>query len=165
MFCRGRYFVIVNNLGGKNALSPTEVQFAAFVAGKLPATPPIPEMQALPRDGLVAGSTRLVRGAYGLQSVFTLGEGDILQLGRKLTATAGDYKAAAGTYTLVVATYADAAQAKRAFDYLQKNLDKYLKMVEQKPDRFVFQDYSKKFGVVTLAGRALQIKVKLAQKP
>jgi hypothetical protein len=165
MFCRSRYFVIVNNLGGRDALAPTEVQFATFIVGKLPATPPIPEMQALPREGLVAFSTRLVRGAYGLQAVFTLGEGDILQLGRNLTATAGDYKTAAGTCTLIVASYPDAAQARRAFDYVQKNLDKYLKVVEQKPDRFVFQDYSKKFGVVTLSGKALQIKVKLAQKP
>jgi hypothetical protein len=165
MFCRSRYFVIVNNVSGKEALAPVEEKFAAFVASKVPPRAPIPELDALPREGLVPGSTRLVRGAYGLQSVYTLGDGDILLLERKLTATSGDYRTPAGGYTLIVARYADPAQARRAFEHLQTNLDTYLKVIDQRPGRFVFEDYSKKFGLVTLSGRTLQIKVKLAQKP
>ena len=165
MFCRNRYFVIINNLSGKEALAPVQVKFASFVASKLPPPAPLADLRALPRQGLVPGSARLVRGAYGLQGVFTLGDGDILSLGRKLSAATGDYKTAAGTYTLIVASYADAAQAKRAFDHLRKNLDKYLKVLDQKPDRFLFEDYSKKYGVVSVVGKRLQAKVKLAQKP
>jgi hypothetical protein len=165
MFCRNRYFVIVNNLAGKEAFAPVQVKFASYIAAKLPAPSALADLQLLPRAGLVPGSARLVRGAYGLQSVFTLGDGDILMLERKLTAAAGNYKSATGDYTLIVASYADAAQAKRAFDHLQKTLDRYLKVVEQKPDRFVFEDYSKKYGVVTVTGRRLEAKVKLAQRP
>jgi hypothetical protein len=165
MFCRNRYFVIVNNLAGREALAPIEVKFASSIASKLPAGSPIVELQALPRAGLVPGSARLVRGAYGLQAVYTLGDGDILLLERKLTAASGNYKSATGDYTLIVATYTDAAQAKRAFDHLQKNLDRYLKVVDQKPDRFVFEDYAKKYGVVSVVGKRLEARVKLAQKP
>jgi hypothetical protein len=165
MFCRNRYFVIVNNLSGREALAPIEVRFASAIASKLPAASPMVELQALPRAGLVPGSARLVRGAYGLQAVYTLGEGDILLLERKLTAASGNYKSPRGDYTLIVATYTDAAQAKRAFDHLQKNLDRYLKVVDQKPDRFVFEDYAKKYGVVSVVGKRLEARVKLAQKP
>ncbi len=165
MFCRNRYFVIINNLSGKDALASVKVNFASFVAGKLPPASTPPDLQALPRAGLVPGSARLVRGAYGLQSVYTLGEGDILLLERKLSAVSGDYKTANGTYTLIVANYPDAARAKLAFDHLRQNLDRYLKVVDHKPDRFVFEDYSKKFGVVIRTGKRLEAKVKLAAKP
>ncbi len=157
--------MIVNNLSGKQALAPVQVGFATFIAGKLPPPVPLTDLQLLPREGLVPGSARLVRGAYGLQAVYTLGDGDILMLERKLTAASGDYKSAKGSYTLVVASYQDAAQAKRAFDHLRKNLDSYLKVVDQKPDRFVFQDYAKKFGVASVVGSRLEIRVKLPQKP
>jgi len=165
MLCRNRYFVIVNNLAGREALASVQVKFASYIAGKLPPPSPVGELQLLPREGLVPGSARLVRGAYGLQAVYTLGDGDILLLERKRSAASGDYKSAKGSYTLIVAGYADAAQAGRAFDHLQKNLDRYLKVVEQKPDRLVFEDYSKKYGVVTVVGRRLEARVKLAQKP
>lgn len=165
MFCRNRYFVIVNNLGGKEALAAVQVKFASYIASKLPPAVPLADLKILPREGLVPGSARLVRGAYGLQAVYTLGDGDILLLERKLTAATGDYKSATGNYTLIVARYSDAAQGRRAFDHLQKNLDRYLKIVDQKPDRFVFEDYSKNYGVVTVAGKRLEAKVKLAVKP
>ncbi len=165
MFCRNRYFVIVNNLSGKQALAPVEPKFASYIASKLPAGAPVTDLQMLPREGLVPGSARLVRGAYGLQSVYTLGDGDILLLERKRTAAAGDYKSRGSSHTLIVATYADGAQARRAFDHLQKNLDRYLKVVEQRPGRFVFEDYSKKYGVVRVRGNRLEARVKLAQKP
>jgi hypothetical protein len=164
-FCRNRYFVIVNNVSGKEALASVQPNFAAYIASKLPAGAAVTELQLLPRAGLVPGSARLVRGAYGLQAVYTLGDGDILLLERKRSAASADYKSATGAYTLIVASYADAAQANRAFDHLQKNLDRYLKIVDQKPGRFVFQDYSKKYGVVTVTGKRLEARVKLAARP
>ncbi len=165
MFCRNRYFVIINNLSGSEAVAPAKAAFAASVAAKLAPASPVAGLDALPRQGLIRGSARLVRGPYGLQSVFTLGEGDILQLERKVTATCGDYKTADGSYSLILASYPDAAHAKRAFDYLKKNLDQYLTIVDQRPDGFVFEDYAKKFGVAAVSGRTLQVKVKLGKRP
>jgi len=164
-FSRGRFFVVLNNLSGKEALAGDLVKFASYIASKLPPASPIVELQTLPREGMVPGSARLVRGAYGLQAVYTLGDGDILLLERKLTAATADYRSTNGAYTLILATYPDPAHAKRAFDHLQKNLDRYLKVVDQTPGRFVFEDYSKKYGVVSVVGRRLEARVKLAQKP
>jgi hypothetical protein len=165
MLMRNRYFIVVNNLSGSDALAAVQVKFASYIASKLPPASPIVELQTLPREGMVPGSARLVRGAYGLQAVYTLGEGDILLLERKLTAATADYTSPKGAYTLILATYSDPAQARRAFDYLKKNLDRYLKIIDQKPDRLVFEDYSKKYGFVSVVGKRLEARVKLAQRP
>jgi hypothetical protein len=165
MFLRNRYFTIVNNLGGKEALRPTMLRFASVVAGSMPAATPIPEVNVLPKRALVASSVRLLRGAYGLQAVYTLGDGDILQLGRTTTAVSGDYKDASGSYTLILADYPDAAAARKALAYLQSNLDKYSKITTKQDAGFVFQDYQKKFGVVRLVGKRLEIKVHLVKAP
>ena len=50
-----------------------------------------------------------------LQALYTLGDGDILQLGGTITAAAGDYKDAAGAITLIVADYPTPAAATAAF--------------------------------------------------
>ncbi len=165
MFCRSRYYVVVNNLSGSEALAAVQVKFATYIASQLPPASPIVELQTLPREGMVPGSARLVRGPYGLQAVYTLGDGDILLLERKLTAATADYRSPKGAYTLILATYPDPTHAKRAFDHLQQNLDRYLKIVDQRPGRFVFEDYSKKYGVVSLVGKRLEARVKLGQKP
>jgi hypothetical protein len=165
MFARAKFFVVVNNLSGNDALAAVQVKFASYIASQLPPASPIVEFRMLPREGMVPGSARLVRGAYGLQAVYTLGEGDILLLERKLTAATADYKSPTGAYTLILATYPGPAQARRAFEHLQKNLDRYLQVVDRKPNQFVFQDYSKKYGVVSLVGSRLEARVKLTQKP
>jgi hypothetical protein len=123
------------------------------------------EASILPKQGLLPATVRLLRGQYALQAVYTLGDGDILQLGRTITAASGDYTDASGTYTLIVATYPDAAAAKKALEHLRANLDTYLKMTSQDDRGFIFQDYAKKFGVARLAGRRLEIKVRLPKAP
>jgi hypothetical protein len=164
-FQRNRYYVIVNNLAGKDALRPAVVQFASAVAAALPPAVSVPELALLPRPGLVADSARLIRGPYGLQAVYTLGDGDILQLGRKVTAVAGNYKKPAGTSSLILVDYPDPASAGKALGYLQANLDKYLKITGKSAGGFVFQDYNKKFGAVRLTGKRLEIRVRLDKTP
>lgn len=165
MFQRHRHFVIVNNLGGAETVRAAMLQFGAAIAATLPATPAIRELTLLPKTGLAPASVRLLRGPYALQAVFTLGDGDILQLGRKITAVAGDYKSADGTWTEIVAEYPDAAAARKALAHLQANLDEYLKIVSKKDGGFVFQDYRKQFGSATLAGPRLEVRLKLQKPP
>jgi hypothetical protein len=165
MFQRNRYYTIVNNLGGKEAVRPAMVKFATAVASAMPAATPITQVSLLPKPGLVPSSVRLLRGPYGLQAVYTLGEGDILQLGGKVTAVSGDYKDASGSYTLIVADYPDVAAARKALAYFQANLDKYSKITAKQDAGFVFQDYQKKFGAVRLTGKRLEIKVHLVKAP
>jgi predicted metal-dependent hydrolase len=61
--------------------------------------------------------------------------------------------------------YPTAAAAKSAFASVQKNLDKYLKPVTATPGRLVFKDYENKFGVVSVAGPRLELRLHLAKEP
>ena len=165
MFVRDRYYVTINNLSGADQMQSALVAFGRAVAAKLPADRIPPELTALPAPGLVAGSERLVRGPFGLQSLYTLGDGDILLLGGKTAAVAADYNDAAGGRTLVLITYPDAASAGKAFANLRQNLDKYLKPITTTPAKLVFKDYENKFGVVTVGGRRLELTLHLSKPP
>jgi hypothetical protein len=165
MFQRHRYYVTINNLSGSDKMGPELLRFGSQVAAKLPAPVPASELKALPPAGLVPGSERLFRGPFGLQALYTLGDGDILQLGGRVTGAAADYKTAAGGYTLLLVDYPDAAAAKKAFAHLQQNLDQYLKPSEKTATRLVFKDYESKFGVATLTGRRLEIRLHLVTSP
>jgi hypothetical protein len=164
MFVRNRYYVTVNNLSGGEGMGPALVAFGSAVARALPADRP-PSSLGLSAHGQVPGSLRLVRGPFSLQSIYTLGDGDILQLGGKILGAAANYKDASGTYTLLVVPYPTPAAAKSAFASVQKNLDKYLKPVATAPARLVFKDYENKFGLVTLTGAKLEIRLHLGSEP
>ena len=161
IFKRDRYYVVIDNTTGNKAFQKTMLDFARHIAGRLPAE----ITQLLPKDGLIDSSLRLLRGPYGLQAIFTLGEGDILQLGRKITAVSGRYRDANGKYSLILADYPTAAAAEKAFDHLRTNLDKNLTVQEKSEGRLVFKDYDDKFGLLSVSGKRISIKVHLASPP
>ncbi len=166
MFQRGRYFVIIGNNGGRELLQPALVTFGAALATKMPPDSPVPALALLPKPNLVAGSERLIRGGFGLQGVFTLGDGDMLRLGGTLTAVAGDYAVPGQPpTTLIVAEYANPAAARAALQYVQGHLDRYLTVVSKGDARLVFQDFEKKYGVATVTGRRLEVRLHLAKAP
>ena len=71
MFVRERYFVTVNNLSGGDAPSAALVTFgSARSRPALPADRVPAELSLLPAAGRVPGSERLVRGPFGLQSIY-----------------------------------------------------------------------------------------------
>lgn len=163
---RHRYYLIVSNVSGTSATAPMLVKTAAEVATRLPADAPVPALDLLPKAGFVSGSERILRGGFGLQAIYTLGDGDILQLGGTITAVSGDYRdAALGPHTRIVAEYPTEGAASSAFKYVRANLDSYLKPVTTADARLVFQDYEKKFGAISVAGRRLTIVVHLLKPP
>jgi len=163
---RHRYYLVLNNTAGGAANAPILATAAQVMVAKMPADAPVPALALLPQAGLVPGSARLFRGPVGLQAVYTLGDGDILQLGGKITAVSGDYKdAAAGATTLVVAEYPSPGAAAAAFTHLKASLDRYLKATSSSDVRLVFQDYEKKFGLVTVTGRRLEVRLHLGTAP
>jgi hypothetical protein len=164
MFVRERYWVTINNLSGADSVAPLLVKFGGAVAGAMPPDR-VPSNLGLPAAGQVPGTFRLVRGPFGLQSVYTLGDGDILQMGGKVVGAAANYKDASGAYTLLLVPYPTPAAAKSAFASVQKNLDKYLKPLTTTPGRLVFKDYENKFGVVSLAGPKIDVRLHLAKEP
>jgi len=162
---RHRYYMVVYNTAGGAANAPMLVQAAQAIVPKMPADAQVPALTLLPPAGLVPGSARIIRGPVGLQALYTLGDGDILQLGGKITGAAGDYKDAGGAITLIVIDYPSPAAATAAFNHLKANLDTYLKPTSATASMLVFQDYEKKFGVASVNGKRLEIRLHLARQP
>ena len=119
----------------------------------------------LSAQGMVAGSERLVRGPFGLQSIYTLGEGDVLQLGGRIVGVAADVRDQGVERTRLVVVYPDGAAAARAFENLRQHLDSYLKPVTSRATRLVFRDFENKFGVATVNARTIELTFHLAKAP
>jgi hypothetical protein len=122
-------------------------------------------LERLPAEGQVPGSARLIRGPYALQSIVTLGEGDILRLGGRTTAVAADYRTEGGSWTLILVPYPDEAAAKASLAHLRRNLDSYLEVVRERAGGFVFKDFKSRFGEVRLTGSVLNVKLDLVRLP
>jgi hypothetical protein len=164
LFACDRYLVILNNTEGREQRQPEMLDFGADIVARLPQTPAFDPRQLLPAAGLVSGSERVIRGPYALQSVFTLGDNNILSLAPGQIAAAADYQRDGSGFSLLVCDYADETGARRALTYMTAHLDPYLKVLEQGP-RLVFQDYAGNFGMAEAVGKRLEIRVHLKQKP
>ena len=165
-FLRNRYYVIVANPRGKDALVPLLARFAQAVASRLPEGVVCDELAVLPEAGRVQGTMRIVRGPFGLQSIYTLGEGDVLRLQGKVTAFAADYLDGEGSsYKRIAATYPGKRSAAEAFRYLTGHLDPHLDVLQHEKNRLVFKDYAAKFGEVKRSGKRLDIRVGLTEMP
>ncbi len=165
LFVRERYFVTVNNLSGGDAPGADLVKFGRAVAAALPADRVPVELSRLPAQGAVPGSERLVRGPFGLQAIFTLGDGDVLQLGGKIVGVADDVRDAAGDRTRLVIVYPTDAAAAHAFANLRQHLDSYLTPVTSSATRLVFKDFENKFGLATVGARTIDLTLHLAKAP
>ena len=162
---RGRYYLVLSNTAGGAANAPALAKAAQAMVVRMPADAQVPALGLLRQPGLVPGSARLIRGPVGLQALYTLGDGDILQLGGRVTAVEGDYKDASGSSTLLLVDYPTPAAAAAAFTHLKANLDTYLKATSATDAKLVFQDYDKKFGVASVAARRLEVRLHLTKPP
>lgn len=166
MLQRNRYLVIINNLAGGSDLRPVLAAFGQAVARLLPRDAAVPLLKALPAQGQLPDTLRLVRGPYGLSPIFTFGEGNILSLGRTATAAVARYgDGAGGDFTRMRIDYPSETAAREAFRKLVAQLDPYLKVLKGSGTALVFADYSGKFGVVSRQGARLDIRVRLKQAP
>jgi hypothetical protein len=159
---KGRYFIQVDNLGEARASRAEAAALAnAFLAAVMDEPAPTP-LDALPAEGRVAGSERLIRGPCGLQPYFTFGEGDVLSLKGRVFGALAEYRTAAGgTLNRLVLPYPDEAAAAAALSHLKTNLDPYLKITAERSDGFDFVDFEAKRGSVTLSGPVLAILFKI----
>ncbi len=165
LFLRDRYFVIVNNPEGDDTIKAGMLYFARYISSRLPPGSPVKAISLLPTRGLLEGSIRLARGPYALQAIYTLGEGDILQLGRKLTAVSAGYDDTGGRYTLILTEYPDDAAAAAAFSYLRNNLDSYLTVEDKSPLYLIFKDYAGEYGRLQLDGTRIRVTLHLSKRP
>ena len=156
---KGRYFVQVDNLGDVPASKAEAAALAnAFLAGVAAESGPTP-LEALPSEGRVPGSERLIRGPYGLQSYFTFGEGDVLSLDGRVFGALASYRMPEGAaYDRLIVPYPDTSASAAALSHLKANLDTYIKVTADRPDGFDFVDYRSMKGSVSRSGAVLDIR-------
>jgi Family of unknown function (DUF6599) len=166
MFQRDRYYVVIGNSAASAQRVPDLLRFGSFLSSRMPLGQRVVPLDLLPRRNQVGGSVRLIRGPYALQPIYTLGDGDMLLLGGKLTAVAANYEdPTLGGYTLLAAVYPDPPAARIALQHILSNLDRYLKVVDKGPSHLVFKDYEDKYGSVSLTGARLDLRLHLEKAP
>lgn len=163
---KDRYFVQVTNLFGQERCLSAMVTLVNQVLAGIPDDGAVTLTDLLPAEGLVPGSETIVCGPYSLQSIFTLGEGDILQLQPERCGIAGDYVTEpAGGFTRLIVAYRGGDEARAAFQHLQRGLDSELEVVRQDDQTLVFRDADSRFGSVSVTGDKLEIRLHLARDP
>jgi len=162
---KARYYLVATSPEAAPGMAQILVAAAKAVTGQISKGEPIAFLELLPKEGLVPGSERIVRGPIGLQSIVTLGEGDILLLDRKATAAVGDYKREGELVTVIVVEYPSAQAAQEALGHLAKKLDPTLSLVSASVARLLFKDRKDLFGLASLDGAQLSIQLGLATRP
>ena len=160
---KGRHFVFINNTSGDAALLPVMKEIAAvlpevWATGKAV----LPE---LPPGDVIPGSIRLARGPYGMQPVYTLGEGDVLRLAEGAIAVIADCREVDPAITRILVHYTDEASAHSAFENLKENLDPYLSVLFSDGNGFRFKDYAQEYGMVQLTGSQIRVDLHLKEMP
>ncbi|MCP4546315.1 MAG: hypothetical protein GY835_07610 [bacterium] len=162
---RGDCFVQVNNFSGDAGLLPV---IRTLVEHTLPGIPDHylgDPFTALPDRDLMRGSRRLIRGALALEPIYTLGQGDILQLAGETFAAVGNYRQSGlEPYILMRIDY-PGGQAARVLENLRLNHDRYLEQVESSEDWLLLQDYRGLYVAVVRVMSGLEIVLKLNEKP
>ena len=162
---KNKYYILINNFDGSEDYVPVMVKLAQPILDSIPAKAADDVWKYLPAENLIEGSEQIIRGPYGLQPIYTFGEGDILQLNGEIFGYVADYLNGDSRFTQIVIPYPDAEISKNIFLNLKENLDPYLKIVFESESRIVFEDYQQKFGSVKLEGRILNLKIHLQEKP
>jgi hypothetical protein len=163
---KGRSFIHINNPSAREALVPAMTALAVQALDSLPDERPDDLLSMLPAEGLVPGSAFLFRGPVGLQSVVTLGEGDILDQRGSVFGASGTYDdPGTGRHALITVVYPDPVRAAAAFAGLAARLDPYLKILDKGPSRFVFEDFKKEYGLAELWADRIMVKVGLKTPP
>lgn len=163
---RSNYFIQINNFFADSALLPDMVALAQRTLRAIPGDAPESSLMEPDDSVIVPGSFRLIRGQFSLQSVYTLGRGDVLGLDGQRFGTVCDKVATDGdTVTVISAEYPSEDAAESAFESVRGNLDATLEVLEDSSDRLVFKDYLKEFGVIRREGAYLRIEVGHKAKP
>jgi hypothetical protein len=165
MFQRSRIFALVYHKGDATERSEDLVELAKALTSRMPEDVAVSQLALLPSEGRVEGSLRLIRGPFGLHAIYSLGEGDVLLLKDRVTAVAADYRGPGGNHTTrILVPYPTGQAARDAFRHLRDHLDPYLKVGQKTTGCIAFEDFKKKFGVIRLQGKRLDIRVNLIGK-
>jgi len=163
---KNNYLLMINNFKGEEALIPVMIALTKKTLEQTSEGTPVKILSVLPQENFIPASQRLVRGPLALQSIFTLGEGDILRLKGSIYGVSGRYESEDGSsHTRIIVAYPSAEDAQQAFQHLYSNLDPYLKVLNREEHTFLFEDYKKQYGIVSLKDKILSIRVNLSELP
>ncbi|MFH1842395.1 MAG: DUF6599 family protein [bacterium] len=163
---RGPNYYQINNFSGDEALVPHMVTLARQVVAGVSESPESAIWEYLETTDRIPGTQRLIRGPFALEPIYTLGEGDILQLGGEIFGVVANYRDTANRiFTSLVVPYPDVPKAAAAFASLRANLDSYLQVINERQDGFVFQDYRDRYGQARLTDSVLRVTVNLVEPP
>jgi hypothetical protein len=163
---KGLFYLVATSPEASPGMAKVLVAAAKATTERLPQADPPAVFGLLPREGLIPHSERIVRGPIGLQALVTLGEGDILLLGRRATAAAGDYQTKdSEPRTLIVAEYASDQEAKAALRNLTDKLDSTLSTLFADDRSLAFKDSKGRYGGATVDGARMTIQLGLAPPP
>lgn len=163
---KNNYLLMINNFKGEETLIPVMIALTQKTLEQIPEGKPIEVFSLLPQGNLVSGSQRLIRGSLALQSIFTLGKGDILRLKGSIFGVSGRYESEdRSSHTKIIVAYLSEEEARAAFLHLRSHLDPYLKIIKKEGDTFQFKDYKNQYGLVAVNGKNLSIKVNLSELP
>ncbi|MCP4633681.1 MAG: hypothetical protein GY855_12200 [candidate division Zixibacteria bacterium] len=164
---RDKYFIQVNNFSFEQELIPDMTSLANHTLLNIFDNPIIEILNKLPSENLIPGSQRLIRGQYALQPIYTFGKGDILQLKGEVFGIVGDYNDDSGdfSHTKIIIPYGDDKKAVSAYNHLINNLDQYIKIIDKTTYRFVFKDFSGKYGFAQLSDSTINIHINMKSNP
>jgi len=160
---RGRWFIQVNNQSGEPDNLSAMIRLLQGALRQIPLDAAQDCLRDMPADR-IPGSELLVAGPLSLQMVYTLGEGDILQLGGKYFGVCVEMPDDEQRRSVLLrVNYADSAACRAAFAHVQANLDTYLVKLAKDENSFTFRDYKNEYGRVVRSGRVLEIRLNLSR--
>lgn len=163
---KDRYFVQITDASGRGESLSAMTRLVNQALAAIPHDGDVPLLDLLPAEGLVPNSEVIVCGPYSLQSVFTLGDGDILQLQGQRCGIAGDYVTEhEGSVTRLIVPYGSAAAAGTAFQHLLHGLDSELQVLHRNEHTAVFREKNGQFGSITARDDKLDIRLHLVRDP
>jgi len=163
---KDRYFIQITNASGAERCLPPMVNLANQILAAIPQDGEVPLLGLLPAEGRVPGTEAIVCGPYALQNIFTLGDGDILQLQGERCGVAADYTTENGArITWLIVAYRDSEYAQAAFAHLADGLDPHLQVLQRDEDTLVLRDLDDQFGSVALRADQLDIRLHLPAAP
>jgi hypothetical protein len=155
-----RYYFQLDNLEGKDHGRSAMLGLARELSSHLPDSKPWQIPDWFGQEGLVPGTLRIIRGTFSLEPIYTLGEGNLLQLNSRSISVAGRFQDSQGQITTrIVAAYSDDSEVSAAFRYLRSHLDSSISILQQGETEFHFKDFEGKQG--HCARKNLQIEIRV----
>lgn len=160
---RGDLFVQVNSFSGDERFRTNMIGEVRRALGEADDHDPASILKYMPIQDRAPGSEKLVCGPLSLQSIITLGDGDVLLLEGEVYGAAARYEeGVAPAHTLIRIPYPGPGKAARAFESLLENLDPYLAVIEKGEKSLVFREHDGRYGVARRFGRRIDLKIHLA---